>query len=48
MAKEKETLGFIEIEEVEFDQELYEKNLKENDFSAKETYEGKDSKGEDE
>lgn len=46
MAKEK--IGFIEVETVEFDQELYKKNLKENDFSAKETYEGKDSKGEDE
>lgn len=39
MAKEK--IGNLEVEEVvEFDQEKYEKNLEENDFSAKETYEG--------
>lgn len=42
-----DTVGFIVMDEVEFDQELYEKNLKENDFSPKETYEGKDGKGED-
>ena len=41
-----EKVGNIEVEVVEFDQKLYEKNLKENDFSAKETYEGKDGKGE--
>lgn len=44
---EQETVGFIVVDEVDFDQELYEKNLKENDFSPKETYEGKDGKGED-
>lgn len=39
MAEEK--IGNLEVEEVvDFDQEKYEKNLKENDFSAKETYEG--------
>ena len=43
----KEKVGDIEVEVVEFDQKLYEKNLKENDFSAKETYEGKDGKGDD-
>lgn len=35
------------IEVVEFDQELYEKNLEENDFSPHMTYEGKDGKGGD-
>lgn len=45
---EQDTVGFIVIEEVEFDEELYKKNLAENDFSAKETYEGKDGKGVDE
>lgn len=44
----KETVGNIEVDVVEFDQELFEKNIKENDFSAKETYEGKDGKGADE
>ena len=43
-----EKIGDIEVETVEFDQELYEKNLKENDFSAKKTDEGKDGKGDDE
>ena len=43
-----EKIGNIEVETVEFDQELYEKNLKENDFSANKTYEGKDGKGDDE
>ena len=33
-------LGFLEVEEVEFDEEKYKKNLEENDFSAKETYVG--------
>ena len=42
-----EKIGNVEVEVVEFDQKLYEKNLKENDFSAKETYEGKDEKGAD-
>lgn len=44
----KEKIGEIEVEVVDFDEELYEKNLEENDFSAKKTYEGKDEKGEDE
>lgn len=42
-----EKIGNIELEVVEFNQELFEENLKENDFSAKETYEGKDEIGED-
>lgn len=42
-----EKIGNIEVEVVEFDQELYEKNIEENDFSAKKTYEGKDGKGDD-
>lgn len=33
-------LGFLEVEEVEFDEEKYKKNLEENDFTAKETYVG--------
>jgi len=37
----KEKIGNLEVDEVvEFDKEKYEKNLKENDFSAKETYDG--------
>lgn len=47
MSKEKEKIGQLEVEVVEFDEELYKKNLEENDFSAKKTYEGKDEKGED-
>lgn len=38
----------VVISEVKFDQDLYERNLKENDFSTKETYEGKDGKEVDE
>lgn len=40
----------IVTDEVEFDEELYQQNLKENDFSVWETEEGKgtdDVKGED-
>lgn len=33
-------LGNLEVEVVEFDEEKYKKNMEENDFSAKETYEG--------
>lgn len=47
MSKDKEKIGGLEVEEVEFDEELYKKNLEENDFSAKKTYEGKDEKGEE-
>lgn len=43
----KEKIGELEVEEIEFDEELFRKNLEENDFSAKNTYEGKDEKGED-
>lgn len=43
----KETLGNLEIEDIDFDEELYKKNLEENDFSPKDTYEGQDGKGED-
>lgn len=43
----KEKVGFLDVEEVEFDEEKYKENLEENDFSAKETYEGKDGKGDD-
>lgn len=43
----KEKIGEIEVEVVEFDEELYKQNVEENDFSAKKTYEGKDEKGED-
>lgn len=43
-----EKIGNIEVEKVDFDEALYEKNLQENDFSSKETYEGKDGKGADE
>ncbi|MER2174926.1 MAG: hypothetical protein ABS911_09625 [Carnobacterium sp.] len=43
-----EKVNKVVINEVKFDQELYERNLKENDFSPKETYEGKDGKGVDE
>lgn len=43
----KEKLGELEIEVVEFDEELYQKNLEENDFSDKELYEGRDGEGED-
>jgi len=48
MAKEK--LGNLEVEEIDFDEEKYKKNLEENDFSAKETYEGEsdNEKGDDE
>ncbi len=41
-----EKIGNLEVETVDFDQELYEKNIEENDFKAKDTYEGKDGKGE--
>jgi hypothetical protein len=41
-----EKIGNLEVETVDFDQELYEKNIEENDFQAKDTYEGKDGKGE--
>lgn len=34
------------IEVVEFDQELYEKNIEENDYSIEDTYEGNAGKGE--
>lgn len=34
------------IEVVEFDQELYEKNIKENDYWIEDTYEGNAGKGE--
>jgi len=44
---EKEKIGGLIVEEVVFDQTLYEKNLKENNFSVKETYAGKDGKGAD-
>lgn len=47
MIMNKEKIGEIEVEVVEFDEELYKKNLEENDFSAKKTYEGKDEKGDD-
>lgn len=43
-------IGNLEIKEVvEFDEEKYKQNLKENDFSAKETYDGEseDERGED-
>lgn len=37
----KDKIGNLEVEEVvEFDKEKYELNLEENDFSAKDTYEG--------
>ena len=46
MAKEK--LGNLEVEEIEFDEDKYKKNLEENDFSAKETYEGESENEKDE
>lgn len=35
--EEKEKMEELEIEEVAFDEELYQKNLQENDFSGKST-----------
>jgi hypothetical protein len=42
-----EKIGGIVVETVDFDEELYKKNIEENDFSDKQTYEGKDGKGDE-
>lgn len=34
------------VEVVDFDQELYEKNIKENDYTIEDTYTGQAGKGE--